>query len=80
LVASFAEANLRGAQFVLAVAAKTSFAAADLSYCILLEADVADANTDGTNLHGVVDENVAWTDEQLAAAKLTDEDLYASDT
>lgn len=49
---------------MLAVAAKTSFAAADLadadlSYCILLEADVADANTDGTNLHGVVDEDVA---------------------
>jgi len=70
---------------VLAVAAKTSFAAADLadadlSYCILLEADVADANTDGTNLHGVVDENVAWTDDQLAAARLTDGDLYASDT
>jgi hypothetical protein len=46
----------------------------------LLEADVADANTDGTNLHGVIDENVAWTDGQLKAAKLTDEDLYASDT
>jgi hypothetical protein len=28
----------------------------------------------------VVDENVAWTDEQLAVAKLTDEDRYASDT
>ena len=41
---------------------------------------MAGANTDGTNLHGVIDENVAWTDEQLAAAKLTDEDLYASDT
>ena len=69
----------------MAVAAKTSFAEADLadadfSYCILLEADVAGANTDGTNLHGVIDENVAWTDKQITAAKLTDEDLYASDT
>lgn len=69
----FDAAVIARTQFDFARAEHSSFRGADLtfadfSYAILVGANMTDAITERTNLHGVADTGVSWTKHQQARA------------